>query len=1387
MPKAVTDFLAGGGEMGQRIRDHDWRATPLGPPAGWPQSLKTAVRIMLTSRQPIWLGWGKELTYLYNDPYKSIIGGKHPLALGKPISLVWREIWNDIGPMLATAMNGVEGTYVEQQLLIMERNGYPEETYYTFSYSPVPDDDGSVGGIICANTDDTLRMIGERQLTLLRELATSGSESRSWQQACERSAAALLANPRDLPFALIYTREPGDDEAVLSGACGVAAGAPIAPGAIALGETSPWPVSAVIGTHEPRLIEDLGRQIPAGLPRGAWNVPPRQAALLPISAAGETGRAGVLVVGLNPYRLFDESYRAFLTLAASQIGSSIANAQAYEEERKRAEALAEIDRAKTTFFSNVSHEFRTPLTLMMTPLEEVLAKPEAEVSPEARALLELAQRNSVRLLKLVNTLLDFTRIEAGRVQASYQPTDLAAFTAELAANFRSAMDRAGLALSVECRPLPQPVHVDRDMWEKVVLNLLSNAFKFTFSGRIGVHVGLSADGSRAELQVSDTGVGMPADELPRIFDRFRRVEGARGRSYEGSGIGLALVQELVKLHGGAIDVRSELGRGSTFTVGLPLGTAHLPAQRIGTERTRASASPRIQAYVAEALGWLQDQAGSAPELPDASATEDLGTMGTVAGAESQLVLLADDNADMRNYVQRLLRTAGFRVVAVVDGAAALEAARRLKPDLVLSDVMMPHLDGFSLLAALRQDPNLRETPVLLLSARAGEEAKVEGLGAGADDYLTKPFAARELVARVEVNLRLARIRRENARHLAEEAERLERLNQVATTIAAEIDLERTVQVVTDAATELSGAAFGAFFYNVMNAKGEAYTLYTLSGASREAFAGFPMPRNTAVFGPTFNGEGIVRSDDITRDPRYGRNAPYRGMPEGHLPVRSYLAAPVVSQSGEVIGGLFFGHPEAGRFDARAERLIAGIANQAAVAMDKARLYRSAQQEIERRTRVEEALRLSEQSLEQKVAERTGELATANARLRQEAAERERAEEALRQAQKMEAIGQLTGGVAHDFNNLLTIVIGNLETMRRRMGTAGGEPMQVRPALEHALQGAQRAASLTQRLLAFSRRQPLDPKPLDINRLVTGMSELLRSTLGEHVVLQTVLSGGLWRTHADPNQLESAILNLALNARDAMPEGGRLTIETANTYLDESYVVHQTEVLPGQYVVLCVTDTGIGMTREAIARAFEPFYTTKDAGHGTGLGLSQVYGFVKQSGGHVKIYSEVGQGTTVRLYFPRVDQGEDVVAPVDPRPAAGGTETILVAEDDPEVRATAVAMLGDLGYRVLQAKDAESALSVIDSGVQVDLLFTDVVMPGPLRSPELARKARARLPGIAVLFTSGYTENAIVHGGRLDAGVELLPKPYTREALARKLRHVLANQAQRNIATRRERA
>ena len=769
-PEAEEEWVRGGGVLGSMVREFDWTKTPLGPIEKWPMSLKIAMRILLTSRFAMWMSWGPELTFLYNDAYaKMTLGKKHPWALGKPSREVWKEIWDDIGPRIDRVFKTGQATWDEGLLLFLERSGYREETYHTFSYSPLSGEDGKICGHLCVVTEETDRVIGERRLNTLRSLSAELNQTSSDADVIACITRVLGENQQDLAFTLTYFFTERR-HARLACKTGIPDGHPAAPELINLAaDDAPWPFAEILNSKDFFLVEDL--KLFSSVPSGVWEDPPTRAILLPVTSQTQESPAGVMVVALNPYRPLDVSYVGFLNLVAGQIAASISNARAYQEERKRAEALAEIDRAKTAFFSNVSHEFRTPLTLMLGPLQDLLSRSQTHLSPTAAQQLELVNRNGARLLRLVNTLLDFSRIEAGRVKAVYQATDVAAFTAELAGVFRSATERAGLQLIVDCHPTEEIAYVDRDMWEKIVLNLVSNAFKFTFEGEI--EVSLTQVGHTAELRVRDTGVGIPPEEMSHLFDRFHRVPNTRSRTHEGTGIGLALVHELVKIHGGSMHGESVLGRGTTFFVSIPLGQAHLASEQVGGERTLVSTAIGANPFVEEALRWLPDDAvpGDEELLPLERDLLPVPCPPSFASALRRRVLIADDNSDMRQYLLRLL-SERYEVVAVADGELALESVRKQTPDLVLSDIMMPNLDGFGLLAALRSNSETSTIPVILLSARAGEESRVEGMDAGADDYLIKPFSARELLARVQNHLELSRVRREAHELLRKSEERL---------------------------------------------------------------------------------------------------------------------------------------------------------------------------------------------------------------------------------------------------------------------------------------------------------------------------------------------------------------------------------------------------------------------------------------------------------------------------------------------------------------------------------------------------------------------------------------------------------------------------------------
>jgi PAS domain S-box-containing protein len=801
-------WLFGGGMLGQLIREKDWSQTPLGAIHTWPQSLKTSINLMLNSQHPMWIGWGPEMTFLYNDAYISVLSlAKHPQVLGHQAHEVWPEIWDICGPLAEKVFSKGEPSFAEDVRLFMSRGDYLEETYYSFSYSPIYDESGRVAGLFCPSAETTAKVLHARRLRTLSELSAKALIEKSTDAACASCLATLAQNPDDIPFSLLYLLDADGNSAKLEGSSRILQDVEhISPMQLPVDELSAkaqlWQVHEAISTSEAQVVSV--RRI-AALPAGPMNQPVSDAMVLPLSASGQERPIGVLITAMNPTRKLDTEYRTFFQLAADQVATAIQNARAAEEEKKRADALAEIDRAKTVFFSNVSHEFRTPLTLMLGPLEDTLAEGSG-LSSQQRERLEVAHRNSLRLLKLVNTLLDFSRIEAGRMRMAFEPTDLTAFTAELASVFRSTIERAGLSLVINCPKFEEPVYVDREMWEKVVFNLLSNAFKFTFSGEI--EVSLRKTGGMVEFAVRDTGTGIPPEELPHLFERFHRVKGARGRTFEGSGIGLAFVQELAKLHGGSVRVTSEVNRGSTFTVTIPAGKKHVPFEPAAISRQQSSVGSKGKAYVEEANRWLSDVREDSEILP--AATEITAGSLTSTKTVSARILLADDNADMREYVRRLL-PGNYEVEAVADGEAALAAIRQHPPDLVLTDVMMPKLDGFGLLKALRASAGTAMTPVILLSARAGEESRVEGISAGADDYLIKPFSARELIARVETHLKLSRLRRETEGRLQANEERLRaserRFREIIDALPAAIyttDAEGNLTHFNPAAVEFAG-------------------------------------------------------------------------------------------------------------------------------------------------------------------------------------------------------------------------------------------------------------------------------------------------------------------------------------------------------------------------------------------------------------------------------------------------------------------------------------------------------------------------------------------------------------------------------------------------------
>ena len=743
-----VDVLSGGGEMGALARQVDWRQTAVGPPESWPQSLRTAVSMLLESKFPMLLCWGPDFIQFYNDPFRPILGArKHP-ALGRSTRDTFAEAWHIIGPLFEQVMAGTAVGF-DDMLVPLDRNGFLEECYFVYSYSPFRVESGNVGGVLVTCTETTGRVVAERRLHTLRELASQAAQPQTVDDAWAGAACVLAANAADLPFALLYALEENGGAARLVGPPTAGWSPAVITADAAIPDVAPsdpgsWPLFDPVAAPVEKIVDDVRRRF-GDRAGAAWPEPVERALVLPIRRPGLPAPYGFLVAGLSPRLSFDDHYRDFLSLVGDQIATAIANARAYAEERQRTEALLELDRQKTAFFSNVSHEFRTPLTLLLGPIEDALARsPRALTGSE----LELVHRNAHRLLRLVNTLLDFSRLEARRMQAVFVETDLAALTRETASAFQSLMERAGLTFEIDCPPLAFPVVVDTTMWEKILLNLLSNAFKFTQQG--GVSVQLRQRDDSIELIVRDTGAGIPPGDLPHVFDRFHRVEGTPARTFEGSGIGLALVRELVRLHGGIISAQSTVGQGSSFTVTIPASGSRVAQDSRAARTGDHTPSP----YIDEASRW---SGATAQGVTSGEGAAEGGSSGPVPAR----ILVVDDNADMRDYVRRLLRP-HWTVDVAANGREALKHIAGNVPDLVISDVMMPEMDGMELLRQLRASEETRGIPFILLSARSGEESAVEGLSAGADDYVVKPFSARELVARARTQLEVAQLRRETA-------------------------------------------------------------------------------------------------------------------------------------------------------------------------------------------------------------------------------------------------------------------------------------------------------------------------------------------------------------------------------------------------------------------------------------------------------------------------------------------------------------------------------------------------------------------------------------------------------------------------------------------------
>ncbi len=821
-----------------QAREIDWWSHPLGPVHRWPTQLREFVRMAVEYMDPAQLIWGEEQLVFFNDAAIPSYGSRWTHAFARPFPTAFPDA-AEAGDIYARVLAG-EHVRLEGRRFAHVRSGQVMDAWFDVVHNPVYGPTGKVLGSFNVWYERTEAVLAARRLHAINRLATAPPAAN--RRAAIAETLALLQESADVPFAAAYLVDEARRQVLLGGAFGVEAGGDLAPHQLSIrAQEEPWPLATVMDEGRTVVVEGLAAQFHGqfvrhtGLTPAPWinsgvepvfnsaletapdngpgtsqdavpNTAPNTAVIHPLRDEVEKRVIGALVLGTNPRLLLDDDYRAFLTLAAETIEAKVAESHAQERERERLTQLAELDRAKTDFFANVSHEFRTPITLMLAPLEDLLRQGEA-MPPQLIKEVEVAAANAHRLLRLVNSLLDFSQIDARRQQPNFEPVDLCALTADIASAFRSAVEAAGLTFRVDCDPNLPPVWIDREMWEKIVSNLLSNAFKFTFEGEIAVEV--RALSLHAELTVLDTGIGIPEQELPNLFKRFHRVRGARARTVEGAGIGLAIVEELVNRMGGQLTVRSREHRGSSFTIWIPYKTVRNrgdaaplvaadpvnPLALSPAATNPAATTPVATELAKDASRWLVD-GGTSPS----GVIEDL--LGPPSAVEGRAVenirrgrlLVADDNADLRAYLQRLL-SLRWEVELASDGETALAAASRRPPAAILADVMMPGLDGFELIQHMRAVPQLAHTPVILLTARTGEEAAIQGLRAGADDFVAKPFSPRELVARIEAVV--DRARAQAALREAEEKHRAELEDEVRQRIAELRHAEEFLQATLD--------------------------------------------------------------------------------------------------------------------------------------------------------------------------------------------------------------------------------------------------------------------------------------------------------------------------------------------------------------------------------------------------------------------------------------------------------------------------------------------------------------------------------------------------------------------------------------------------------------